>query len=132
MLDFLTSWFGLGLGTLGLGTLAFYLIGGAAATKALFEGLSPVLKVLGEGAATVLKKIGEILWAGISDIFDNFFTVLTVGAIAYSAYLYATLEHKIEVNSLKTQIEQLKKEKPKAKLPRNKVEGPGWFPKAFE
>ena len=100
MFNFITSWFGLGLGGLGLATLAFYLIGGAAATKALFEGLSPVLKALGEGAALVLRKLGEVLWAGISDIFDNFFTVITVGVIAYIAWLYAVVDHKLQIRNV--------------------------------
>jgi hypothetical protein len=103
---------GLGItGLIALAVLAVVFPAFGAVIGAIVEALKPILKVVGEAVATALKWVWEnIIWKGLTDIFDSWPTVATVGIAAYILYLFMSLNTSLQVEAMRAQANSCKVE----------------------
>ena len=95
----------------GLGLVLVVLVALGFATPVL-DALKPVLVALGKGLAWVLENVvgpalawfWSVLKRGLTDIFDDWVTVVTVGTIGVVIFLYGQANHAIEINHARREL----------------------------
>lgn len=111
MFDWFNSLLKLGAGLSGLGVLSWIALAIFAPSvlqvvSSFLVSLSPLVKGFAEAVVEIVKR----LWEGMKDMMDNFSSILFVVTVACIAFFSAYNTSKIDANSCKPVIDQLRKD----------------------